>query len=312
MAVSADLPIGASATIGALEARIASYGVRRAVVAFSGGVDSAVVVAVAVRTLGPRRVSAVTALSPSYPGGELEAARNVASSLGVLHRTIRTQEVQREAYARNDGQRCFHCKAELFSTLGRLAGMSAGPDVVVLAGANADDALDVRPGLRAGELFGVRNPLLEEGLGKGAVRAVAARLGLPVADKPALACLSSRVAFGIRISPELLERIDRAEAAVRALGFAQVRVRHLPDRASIEVDPPRVPLLLADERLPGLLAALRALGWERVEVDPAGYRAGAMNATMVTVGPPAPRATVRSARTAAGSASAPPGSPPRP
>src|SRR5439155_19583467 len=163
----------------------------------------------------------VTAISPSYPTGELEAARRVAAALGVEHRTIRTHEVEREAYARNDPQRCFHCKTELYATVRHLAAEWKDCDSVVLAGANADDLGDFRPGLRAAERSLVRNPLLEEGVRKPLVRAMARHLGLAVADKPALACLSSRVAFGIRISPALLDRIDRAEHAVRSLGFDQ-------------------------------------------------------------------------------------------
>jgi pyridinium-3,5-biscarboxylic acid mononucleotide sulfurtransferase len=283
--------------LGRLERRVAGYGARRAVVAFSGGVDSSVTLAVAARTLGRRRVTAVTAVSPSLPRGELDSARATAATLGVPHRTVATEEVDREAYARNDDLRCFHCKAELFATLGRIAELGVGTSSVVLSGANADDAGDLRPGLRAGELFGVRSPLLEEGLGKREVRAVALGLGLAVSDKPALACLSSRVAFGIRITPELLDRIDAAEGAVRELGFEQVRVRHLGDRASIEVPEPEVPRLRA--LAPDVAGRLRGLGWDRVDVDPRGYRQGSMNETLLPI---------RSVRSAAASASAPRGS----
>ena len=200
-----------------LERRIVGYGSHRAVVAFSGGVDSAMVTALAARALGPERVTAVTAVSPSYPAGELESARETVAALAVAHTVVETREVEREAYARNDAMRCYHCKAELYGVLRRIAAEARGS--VVLAGANADDQLDVRPGLMAAEQQGVRNPLLEEGVGKADVRALAAHLGLAVAGKPALACLSSRLAFGIRITPDLLARIDRAEQAVRALGF---------------------------------------------------------------------------------------------
>src|SRR5207237_699868 len=187
-----------------LERRVVGYGSDRAVVAFSGGVDSAVVTAVAARAIGSERVTAITAVSPSYPDGELTSARQTAAALSVVHRVVETREVEREAYARNDAMRCYHCKAELYGVLRRIAAEAQGS--VVLAGANADDRLDVRPGLLAAEQQGVRNPLLEEGVGKSEVRALAARFGLAVADKPALACLSSRVAFGIRITPTLLSR----------------------------------------------------------------------------------------------------------
>lgn len=265
-----------------LERRVRGYGPARALVAFSGGVDSATVLAVAARALGAHAVTAVTAISPSYPAGELEEARQVAASLGLAHREVATREVEREAYARNDELRCYQCKSELYAVLARLAA-DTGPDAAVLAGANADDARDFRPGLLAAAQRGVHNPLLEEHLGKAEVRAVAAALGLPVADKPALACLSSRVAFGTRITPGLLARIDRAEAAVRSLGFRQVRVRHHGDRATVEVEPEAVERLVSHPGLPALLAELRALGWAEVAPDPRGYRQGALNPVPVTL-----------------------------
>jgi pyridinium-3,5-biscarboxylic acid mononucleotide sulfurtransferase len=259
-----------------LEGRIREYGAPRALVALSGGVDSSAVLALAARALGRSAVTAVTARSPSLPAGELEGARAVAEQVGVAHRTVATREVEREAYARNDGLRCYHCKAELYGTLRRLARRERGADRVVLAGANADDELDVRPGLRAADEQGVRNPLLEEGVGKDAVRALARHLGLAVADKPALACLSSRVAPGISITPALLDRIDRAERIVRDLGFHTVRVRHLGRRASIEVEAADVPRLEGHARRGNVLERLRGLGWEEVSVDPEGYRQGNM------------------------------------
>jgi uncharacterized protein len=259
--------------------RIAGYGARASVVAFSGGVDSSVVLAVAARTLGPSAVTAVTAVSPSYPEGELEEAREVARSIGVRHRVIGTREVEREAYARNDETRCFHCKTELYATLRRVVA-GTDPGTVVLSGANADDSADFRPGLRAADEQGVRNPLLEEGIGKASVRSMARALGLTVADKPALACLSSRVAFGRRITPELLARIDRAERAVRALGFTTVRVRDLGHRASIEVDRARVSALREHPDLLALFDTLRSLGWSDVSIDPGGYRTGSLNPTV--------------------------------
>jgi pyridinium-3,5-biscarboxylic acid mononucleotide sulfurtransferase len=258
-------------------AQVRGYGAPRAVVAFSGGVDSSVVLGVAAVALGTDAVVAVTATSPSYPDGELAQARGVAALVGVVHREVATGEVDREAYARNDIQRCFHCKSELYGVLRRLAATEGGPGTVVLAGANADDASDFRPGLRASDEQGIRNPLLELGIGKLGVRAMARRLGLPVADKPALACLSSRVEFGIRITPELLARIDRAEQAVRALGFEQVRVRHLGDQASIEVPAEEVERLRAHEGLLGIRDRLVGMGWSKVVVDLRGYRSGALN-----------------------------------
>ena len=286
MAAGPDAP----GALSSLEWRIATYGFPRAIVAFSGGVDSSVVGAVAGRILGPGHVEAVTAVSPSYPRGELERARSVADSLGLAHRTVATAEVERDEYARNDALRCFHCKTELYETLRVVASTGTDEGTVVLAGANADDEDDFRPGLRAAAQYGVRNPLLEEGMGKGAVRDVARRLGLSVADKPALACLSSRVAFGTRITPELLDRIDRAEMLVRSLEFDDVRVRHLPgNRASVEVDAAQVDRLVVHPELPRVVADIQDLGWADVEVDPRGYRPGSMNETLVQLQRGTPR-----------------------
>jgi len=252
----------------AVERRIASYG-DRAIVAHSGGVDSSLVLALATRALGPSSVTAVTALSPSYPGGELDLARSVAADLGATHRVVRTREVEREAYARNDEMRCYHCKAELYATLEAIA---AGADgAVVMAGAIADDLDDLRPGLWAGERAGIRNPLLEERVGKALVREIARGLDLRVAEKPALACLSSRVRTGIRITPELLGRIDAAEREIRALGFDPVRVRHDGGGARIEVSPAEVKRLRTHPQLDRALAEIRALGWSSVRIDPEGY-----------------------------------------
>jgi len=269
-----------------LEMAIIGYGAPRAIVAFSGGVDSATTLALGARALGGEAVTAVTAVSPSYASGELEAARQLATLIGVKHRTIETGEVEREAYVRNDAMRCFHCKAELYTVLGRLVSETAHDGTVVMAGANADDLNEFRPGLLAADRFGVRNPLLELGVGKRQVRAIARLLGLAVSEKPALACLSSRVAFGIRITPDLLARIDRAEAMVRSLGFETVRVRHRGDVATIEVEPAEVGRLQAHRGLSALLGDLRDLGWREARVGPSGYRTGSMNSTLLVT--PAP------------------------
>lgn len=262
-----------------LEDRIRSYGSGSAIVAFSGGVDSAAVLACAARALSATSVTAVTALSPSYPAGELEQARRVAWSLGTQHRTVETGEVQKEHYARNGAMRCFHCKTELYSTLRRLAS-SEYPDAVILAGANADDVSDFRPGLQAAVRHAVRNPLLEEGLGKPLIRAIARQLGLVVADKPALACLASRVAYGIRVTPELLERIDRAEQAIRALGFPSVRMRHFGELAKIELPAPDIARFIAHPRREEITALLRSLGWNHITLDLEGQRSGSMNSAV--------------------------------
>ncbi len=264
--------------ISRLKARIRSYGPGHALVAVSGGVDSAVVLAMAARALGRANVTAVTAVSPSYPEGELEQARRIALSLGVQHETIKTGEVEKEAYSRNDAMRCFHCKTELNTTLRQLAASTTA--AVILAGANADDAADFRPGLLAGERHSVRNPLLEEGLTKPVIRAIARELSLAVAEKPALACLSSRVAYGIRITPELLERIDRAEQAVHGLGFSSVRVRHFGEVAKIELPAADIARFVSHPQREELVELLRALGWNHITLDLEGQRGGSMNASV--------------------------------
>ena len=264
--------LGVRTLVERLEDRIRGYG-DRALVAFSGGVDSSVVLALAARAIGRTQVEAVTAISPSYPAGELHVAAETASELGVGHRSVETLEVDREAYARNDELRCYHCKAELYGVLGQIV-RTAVPGTAVLAGANADDLSEFRPGIWAGERAGIRNPLLDEAVDKQAVRAIARALGVRVADKPALACLSSRVELGIRISPDLLARIDEAEAIVRALGFDVVRVRHRGETATIEVPAAEVGRLLAHPGRDDALRAVAALGWDELVVDPLGYRPG--------------------------------------
>jgi len=271
-APAAERAAGVRTLIDQLEDRIRGYG-DRALVAFSGGVDSSVVLALAARAIGRTQVEAVTAISPSYPAGELHVAAETASDLGVAHRSVQTHEVDREAYARNDELRCYHCKAELYGVLGQIV-RTAVPGTAVLAGANADDLSEFRPGIWAGERAGIRNPLLDEAVDKPTVRAIARELGLRVSDKPALACLSSRVELGIRISPELLARIDEGEAIVRALGFDIVRVRHRGEAATIEVPAAEIDRLLAHPGRDAALRAVAALGWDELVVDPLGYRPG--------------------------------------
>lgn len=257
--------------------RVQHYGNAEAIVAFSGGVDSSVVLGVAARALGTSRVLAVTATSPAVPQREIDLAAELAASVGVAHRVVPTQEVLLEAYARNDADRCFHCKVELFGVLRRLAKEAGTTGAVLLAGTNLDDLSDVRPGVRANELFGVRNPLAEEGLGKEAVRRVARELGLAAADKPAAACLSSRVAYGLRIDSHLLGRIATAEDVIRQLGFHDCRVRHFGQIAKIEVPIEEMDRFFDAETRLTIVNELRRLGWAHVTVDLAGLRSGSMN-----------------------------------
>ena len=251
-----------------LETRIG--GLDCVLVAFSGGVDSSLVAAVAARTLG-ERAFAVTAVSPALASGELDAAREVARAIGIAHQTLATDELASEEYRRNDRQRCFHCKSELYA---RLAACADGR--TVLSGANADDAGDWRPGLRAAAVHGVVHPLLEAGAGKGAVRALAAALGIPSADKPASPCLASRIPYGTPVAAETLARIDRAEAGVKALGVRELRVRHFGEYARLEVGAAELDRLRGPRR-EAALGAIRAAGYARAELDEQPLRSGRLN-----------------------------------
>ncbi len=248
-------------------------------VAFSGGADSALLLAVATEVLGPENVVAATAVSPSLPGSELVAAQAFATGLGVRHLAPQTHELDRDGYVANGGDRCFFCKSELIDVLLPLA---AGHGLRhVATGTNADDAAaGFRPGIRAAAERGAVTPMLDAGLTKAQVRSASRAMGLPTWDKPAAACLSSRVAYGVPVTRERLERIGRAEAGLRAaLDAAGVRVRDLRVRdlggtGRIEVDARAVDSVAA---LPGALYAVRAAGFDRVEVDPRGFRSGSMN-----------------------------------
>jgi uncharacterized protein len=247
-------------------------------VAFSGGVDSGVVLAAAVRALGAERVVAATAVSPSLPASEREGAAAFGALLGVRHEFPRTDELSRPGYVANAGDRCAFCKTELVDVLTPLAGRLGIADVVT--GTNADDLrAGFRPGIRAASERGAWAPLARAGMGKDDVRSAARRWELPLADKPAAACLASRIAYGVPVTAEGLARVERAEADLRtALAAAGLPVRNLrvrdlgSDTARVEVDAAVVPDLTGR---PDLLAAVP--GFSRVEVDPRGFRSGSMN-----------------------------------
>ena len=245
------------------------------VVAFSGGVDSAVVLAAAVRELGSRALG-ITASSPSVAQGEVESAIDLARSMGAVHEVIETREFEDPRYRANPVNRCYYCKEELYARLSAIAAERGFRHVA--DGCNADDGrapLDRRPGRAAAAAFDVRSPLAELGLGKDAVRALAAHYSLRVWNKPATPCLSSRVPHGTRIELDDLRRIDLAERYLRASGFATVRVRHFGPRASIEVPAEDVPRLQTiRERVE---RALSSVGYGVIDIDPRGYRTGSLN-----------------------------------
>lgn len=253
---------------------------RRVIVAFSGGVDSSVVGAAAARA-SLESLTLVTANSPSVPAWQLELSKQVAGEIGASHQIIATTETELESYIRNDGRRCFYCKQTLYAAIGQIVACSGGQ--VVCSGTNADDLGDYRPGIQAGQLAGVRTPLADLRLGKSAVRRLARAFGLSNADLPASPCLSSRIAYGVAVTPERLERIELSEAWLRERGFSDCRVRvHQDEAARVEVPLAELP------RLSGSLGKelteyLTQVGFRSVEIDPGGLRSGNLNQALVGI-----------------------------
>jgi uncharacterized protein len=248
-------------------------------VAFSAGVDSTVVAKAAQVALGDRAV-AVTGSSDSLAARELEQARELARLIGIRHEVLETEEMADPDYLKNGPDRCYFCKTELYQRIEPVAtrlGLA-----VIVNGANLDDLGEYRPGMTAAAEHQVRSPLIECGFGKEAVRAMAAEWGLPIWDKPAAPCLSSRVAYGEEVTPERLAMIDKAEQYLRSLGLREVRVRyHRGDMARLEVPPAAVEQLCAPEIRTQLVAELRRLGFRYITLDLEGFRSGSQNLVLV-------------------------------
>ena len=243
-------------------------------IAFSGGVDSTFLCAVAQHELGGKAV-AVTAASPTYPSAECDEAARLAKSLGIRQILVNSNELDIPHFADNPPDRCYHCKSELFRIVREVADQHGL--MFVADGTNADDERDYRPGRRAASELGVISPLLEARLTKQDIRTLSRRINLPTADKPALACLASRFPYGSRITEEKLRAVDAVESALRSLGFAQVRVRHHGDLARIEVEQDSISRLATPDVRDKLVRAAKQAGFRFVSLDMEGYRTGSMN-----------------------------------
>jgi uncharacterized protein len=247
------------------------------IVAFSGGVDSTFLMKVAHDTLGDRAL-AVTAISESISPTEVDESAELARQVGANHRFVHTNELQREEYAVNNPDRCYFCKNTLFSTLAPIGQIEGFAQVV--DGFNFDDQGDYRPGMKAARELGVRSPLQEAGLTKAEIRLFSHELGLPTWDKPAMACLSSRIQYGERVTHEKLKQIDAAEQFVKSLGYRQCRVRHHDKIARIELPREDLPRVFLEGHHEPIVQRLKELGYAYVTIDLQGFRSGSMNETL--------------------------------
>ena len=246
-------------------------------VAFSGGADSAYLAWAAHTALGERAL-AITALSASFPAHDRKQAEAFIRHVGLRHEFIETHELDNPLYIANSPDRCYHCKAELFTELEKL--LAARQFAAIAYGINADDTRDFRPGHRAAEEHQVLAPLLDAGLGKAEIRELSRHLGLPTWDRPASACLSSRIPYGTSVTPENLSMVEQGEAILRELGFRQFRVRYHQELARIEIAPEELPRALTPEMARALAECFKRLGFTYVTLDLEGYRQGSLNAPL--------------------------------
>jgi pyridinium-3,5-biscarboxylic acid mononucleotide sulfurtransferase len=244
------------------------------VVAFSGGVDSTLVLKVSVDVLGPK-AKAVTAISPTFPALEVEEVKRLSAAIGVPLQLVETDQLQIEAFVRNDATRCFHCKTDLYRLLSGLR--DAVGFHTIVDGTNVDDLGEDRPGINAARQLGVRSPLVDAGFTKADIRELAKGLGLANWNKPAAACLSSRIARGLPITKTYLSRVEQAEAFLVAQGLTQVRVRLHGDVARIEIDPSQMSILTEEPGRSRLVEEFKKFGFQMVTLDLEGYRAGGGN-----------------------------------
>jgi len=253
------------------------FAMERVLVAYSGGVDSTFLAKVAFDLLGENAL-AVTAVSESFPKGELEPAREVARSIGIAHIEVPTDETRNPAYLANNPDRCFHCKMEIYRALKCIANEGCFLEIVI--GYIADDTGDYRPGMAAGAEYNIRTPLMDAGFTKEEVRLLSRQMGLPTWDKPSLACLASRLPYGTPIRIEALRQVDAAESFLREMGFRQVRVRHHDTIARIEVLAEDVPRFGDAGLRARVTARLKELGYAYVTIDLQGFRTGSLNETL--------------------------------